>query len=272
MRPPSLPREVADFGIRALRRFVEIEGPQQATVIAAQAFTSLIPFLVVAAAFGPGDGDLADGIVERFSLDGSAERSVRALFNSAGETESAITWVGVIILVLATTSFSRALQRVFERAYRVERRGVKEAWRSLAWLPGFAVWIVLSAPLRETLKDSGGLVLALGISALTGFVLWLWTPRILLGDIGWRRLVPGAAVSGVLTALAGVASSVYIPILMTWSADKYGLIGIAFSMQSWLVVMGFVVVIGTVIGAIVSELYGEEIERLGRRRRRERAG
>jgi uncharacterized BrkB/YihY/UPF0761 family membrane protein len=36
-----------------------------------------------------------------------------------------------------------------------------------------------------------------------------------------------------------------------WSADKYGLIGIAFALQSWLLVAGFVVVIGAVVGAVV---------------------
>jgi uncharacterized BrkB/YihY/UPF0761 family membrane protein len=84
--------------------------------------------------------------------------------------------------------------------------------------------------------------------------------------------VPGAVVSGVLGALVGVASGIYVPILMTWSADKYGLIGIAFSMQSWLLVVGFVAVIGAVVGAVASELYGHRIDRLARRGLRERAG
>ena len=40
---------------------------------------------------------------------------------------------------------------------------------------------------------------------------------------------------------------------MDWSAEKYGLIGIAFALQSWLLVAGFVIVIGAVIGATVVE-------------------
>jgi hypothetical protein len=36
---------------------VEIEGGQHATVLGAQAFTSLIAFLVVASVFAPGDAD-----------------------------------------------------------------------------------------------------------------------------------------------------------------------------------------------------------------------
>lgn len=264
--------KLADLGLRCLRRFVESEGPTQATVLAAQAFTSLIPFLLVAAAFGPGDGDLPDRIVERFDLEGSTARSVRAMFNDAAEVESAITWVGVVILVLATLSFTRAMQRMFQRAYQIEPGGLRDLWRGLAWLAGFAGWIALSSPLRGPIEDVGGLVLSIMISALTGFALWLWTPSILLAVIEWRLLVPGALVSGLLGALAGVASGIYVPILMTWSADKYGLIGVAFSMQSWLLVMSFVVVVGAVVGAVLSELYGERIDRFARRRSHERAG
>jgi membrane protein len=272
LRLPALPRGVADFGLRALRRFVAIEGAQQATVIAAQAFTSLIPFLVVASAVGPGDDDLADRIVERFGLDGSAARSVRSLFADAGDVESTVTWVGGVILVLATLSFTRAVQRMFQRAYGERPGGPKDMWRGLVWLAGLAVWVTLSSPLRDAFKDLGGLAVAVAVSAAAGFVLWLWTPSLLLASTDWRRLLPGAAVSAVLGTCLTVASGIYVPILMTWSADRYGLIGIAFSLQSWLLVVGFVAVIGAVIGAVTSELYGDRIDRLARKRVREPAG
>jgi uncharacterized BrkB/YihY/UPF0761 family membrane protein len=68
-----------------------------------------------------------------------------------------------------------------------------------------------------------------------------------------------------------VASGIYMPILVTWSADKYGLIGIAFSIQSWLLTASFVVVVGAVVGAIASERFAPHLERLGRRRAGEAA-
>jgi membrane protein len=241
-------------------------------VLAAQAFTSLIPFLVVAAALGPGDGDLAERIVERFSLDGSAARSVRTLFNDAGEVESAVTWVGIVILVLSSLSFTRAMQRMFQRAYGAESRGPRDMWRGFLWLAAFAAWITISSALRDELKDVGGIVTAVAVTGVIGFVLWLVSPMILLGRLDWRRLAPGAVVSAVLNALAGVASAIYVPILMTWSAERYGLIGIAFAIQSYLLVLGFVAVIGAVVGAVASELYGDRIDRLALRRQRERAG
>jgi membrane protein len=259
---PSLPGAVVDFGAQSLRRFVEVEGAQQATVLAAQAFTSLIPFLVVGAAFGPGEGDIADRINDRFDLHGSAARSVEALFNDAGEVTSAVTWVSAIILVLSATSFTRALQRIFERAYQVEPRSWKEAWRGCVWLAAFALWIVVSSPLRNALADVAGLVLAVAVSTVFGFVVWLATPVILLGGMNWRRLLPGALVSAVLGALLGAASGIYVPILLTWSADRYGLIGVAFSIQSWLLAAAFTVLIGAVVGAVASERLGGRLDRI----------
>ena len=253
MRLPSLPGAALDFGETSLRRFLDVEGTLQATVLAAQAFTSLIPFLVVGAAFGPGDSDLSDRIIDRFDLSGSAARSVEQLFNDSGQVESAVTWLSIIILILSALSFTRALQRMYQRAYGTGPTSWKEGWRGLAWLAAFAAWIVVSSPLRGALEDVGGLVFAIALSTALGFVIWLITPRILLGRVDWRHLLPGATLSAVLAALLTAASGIYIPILMTWSADRYGLIGIAFTFQSWLLASAFVIVIGAVVGAVTSE-------------------
>ena len=79
---------------RFVRRFFEIEGVTQLTVIGAQAFTSLIPFLLVSAAFAPaGDVDLGDRLVARFDLHGSAALNVKALFNDSTQVESAVSSV-----------------------------------------------------------------------------------------------------------------------------------------------------------------------------------
>lgn len=266
MRLPSLPGAVVDFGTAILRRFVQVEGAQQATVLAAQAFTSLIPFLVVASAFGPEESDIADRINERFDIHGSAARSVEALFNDAGEVESAVTWVSIVILVLSATSFTRALQRMFQRAYATEPSHWKESWRGLAWLAAFALWAVVSSALREGLSDFAGVVFAVALSTALGFVVWLATPAMLLGSMDWRRLLPGAMVSAVLGALLGAASSIYVPVLLTWSADRYGLIGVAFSIQSWLLAASFVVVIGAVVGAVTSERFAHRLDRIARDR------
>jgi membrane protein len=265
VRLPKLSGTVVEFGEASVRRFLEVEGTLQATVLAAQAFTSLIPFTVVAAAFGPGEGDIGDRIVDRFDLSGRTARSVEQLFNSAGEVESAVTWVSIVILVLSALSFTRAMQRMYQRSYETRPGTWKEGWRGLVWLVGVAVWLSVSSPVRASVSDDVGLVIAIAFSTLTGFALWLWTPSILLGGaMGWRHLLPGATVSAVLGALLSVASGIYVPIFMTWSADRYGLIGVAFSLQSWLLAAALVIVIGAVLGAVATDRFGDRLEQIAR--------
>src|SRR5918994_1845968 len=93
-----------------LRRFVEIEGTQHATVLGAQAFTWLIPFLVVAAVFAPRRRRSVGADRRSLRARGESARSVGALFADSGEVEGTLTVISVV-LVLATLSFSRAIQR-----------------------------------------------------------------------------------------------------------------------------------------------------------------
>ena len=108
-------RGALEFAFVALRRFITIEGAQQATVLAAQAFTSLIPLMVVGAAASPGSEDLADRIVERFGLSGDSAEAMQQLFASAGTTQSAITWISIVILLLSALLHARVAARLSAR-------------------------------------------------------------------------------------------------------------------------------------------------------------
>jgi membrane protein len=240
---------------RLLARLTEIGGVQRATILGAQAFTSLIPYLVVASALVPTNNDesFASTIIERFDLEGRAADGVRALFATAGEVESGITFLGLAILLITVTSFSRALQTTYERAYSLEPSGLAGLPRALLWIGVLAVWLSL-ASIREEMQDwfggPGAATVALGFA----LALWLLTPMILLGGrVATRLLVPGAVASGALMTALAYASAVYMPIVLENAAQRYGLIGIAFSLQGWLLTLAIAIVAGAVVGGVLSE-------------------
>ena len=240
---------------RLALRLAEIGGVQRATVLGAQAFTSIIPYLVIASALVPTarNESFADQLIDDFDLEGRAADGVRALFASAGEVESAITGIGLVILLLSITSFARTLQSTYERAYRLEPSGVTGLPRSLLWIGALAVWLSLGS-IRAEMKDWFGPALTATLALGFAFVLWLWTPMILIGArVETRRLVPGAVVSAVLFTALVYASAVYMPLLIERAADRYGLIGIAFSLQGWLLTIAAVIVAGAVVGSVLSE-------------------
>jgi membrane protein len=238
-----------------LVRLAEIGGVQRATLLGAQAFTSLIPYLVIASALVPRreDESFADVLVDRFDLEGRAADGVRALFASAGEVESGITFIGIAVLAVSVLSFTRALQSTYERSYGLDPSGMRGLPRNLLWIGALAVWLSL-ASLRGEVEDLFGAVFSVIAALGFAFVLWLGTPMLLIGDrVAPRLLVPGAVVSGVLMTVLVYASAVYMPILIENAATRYGLIGVAFSLQGWLLTFCLVIVAGAVVGGVLSE-------------------
>lgn len=120
---------------------------ERGTVLGAQAFTALIPYLAVASALVPRgtNESFADTVIERFDLKGRPADGVRALFASAGEVERAITLIGIAILLITAVSFARSLQNTYERSYGLEPSGLAGVPWSLLWLLALAIWLSLAS-------------------------------------------------------------------------------------------------------------------------------
>ena len=133
---------------------------ERGTVLGAQAFTALIPYLVVASALVPRSENesFADTLIERFDLEGRAADGVRALFATAGEVESGITFIGIAVLLVTVVSFARALQNTYERSYGLEPSGVAGVPHSLLWIGALALWLSLVS-IQDEIQDWLGPVL-----------------------------------------------------------------------------------------------------------------
>src|SRR4051812_18916826 len=119
----SLRRFVAPFA----ERLVELELFDRAVALASQAFVALIPFMVVVAALTPyGErSSSADSIIRRFELTGDTAAAVEQVFSQPAEVQSTLTTFGVLLLIVSALSFCRALQRTYERAWRLRRLGMR---------------------------------------------------------------------------------------------------------------------------------------------------
>ncbi len=83
-------------------------------------------------------------------------------------------------------------------------------------------------------------------------MLWLFTTWVLLARrVEWRRLIPTALLTSVGMTALSVGSIIYMPEAIASSADRYGSIGIAIALVSWLVGTGFVLVLCEAVGAVL---------------------
>jgi membrane protein len=255
--------ELGRLGERSLRRLVDIEIFDRAMTLAAQAFSSILPIIIVLASFMPDRAsELRDEIIDQLGIPASAQSVIESALGDREVTANEIGLLGVLFVLVSATSFSRALVRMYCRAWDVPRPSARTAWRWLAALLAIVLSLLIVRTTILALTGSRYEIAAIGIITLSVYTaLWLYVPWLLLAArIPIRLLAPGAVISGFGLMVMGYASQIYMPLALTSSANRFGPIGVAFTYLSWLFAMAFVIVVATVVGHVVATDEG----RLGR--------
>ncbi len=240
------------FGRDWLVRFVELQGFDRGVALAAQAFTALIPLLIVytAVVSDTTGRDFAGQLINALDLTGSSAAAVRQAFAPAGDVESEVSALGVVLLVGSALSFTRGLQRLYQLSFEQTKLGWRAAKWGLIWLAIIIVILTLRPIVLGDLNGVALLVFALGFAGL----LWLATPWILLARrVPWPRLVPTSLLTMVGMTALELSSAVWMPHTMATSAKQFGIIGVAFALLSWLVAAGVVLVLAASGGAVLDE-------------------
>lgn len=248
----TVPARIIELIRACVDRIVTIQFVDRSVALGSLAFTALVPLLVIVGAYMPGADGIADTLIDRFELSGSTADLVRQVFAQPESSRETISVIGVLLLFGSALSFTRALQRLYELAWRLPARGWFGTVAGLKWLGVIVIWATVFASARTWLLDHTGPVISLVIALGSGAALWLVTPFILLaGRVEWHRLIPTALLTSIGMTGLSIASLVYMPGAISDSADRYGSIGIAIALVSWLVGIGFVLVCCAALGAVL---------------------
>ncbi|MGY1733532.1 YhjD/YihY/BrkB family envelope integrity protein [Geodermatophilus sp. SYSU D01045] len=245
-------RLATTFPGRCVAAFLEQRGIDRAMAVSAQAFTALIPLLLLVSLLAPGgDGPLvADIVIDRFRLTGAAAADVQKLFASAGD--AGIGVLSVVLLVFSAVSLARRLQRMYQQAWGLPpRTGLRGSVDALLGIAALLLMIVLLSFLHG-LVAPGSVPRVLGWTGhvLASCLLWTSIPWLLLGGrLPWRRLLPTGVLAAVCSALYAVATAVYMPLLMESYSRRYGLFGVTLALVGWLLCIAVIAVVTTIAGA-----------------------
>lgn len=245
-----------DLGRRCFERAVSIEFVDRSMALGALLFTAAIPLGVVVSAVMPGTSrnDFADSLIDRFNLHGDAANAIQEVFATPDDVTQSLSVLGFLLVVISALSFTRALQRVYERSWGLQSRGYRGTPAGIAWLAGLILWVTVFGGMRSWLEDLGGPILSVVVATGFAAVVALFTPYVLLGRrVAWHRLLPTAILTAIATSALSLASVVYMPSAISDSADRYGTIGVAIALVSWLVVIGFALVLSAAIGAVLGD-------------------
>jgi membrane protein len=240
------------FAGRCVRSFLALQGVDRALVIASQAFTALIPLLLLVAALAPAHNrDLVGvSLIRRFRLSGDAADAVRQLFAHTGDGATGV--LSVFLLVFAGVSLTRRMQRMYQQAWHLEPPpGVGHTLHATLGLSALLLGCALLYSARALVARLPlSQLLLLIVSALVGFLLWTTVPWLLLDRrVAWRRLIPVGAVTSIGTSIYGIASTIYMPRLLESYSRRYGLFGVTLALVGWLLAMALILVASAVTTA-----------------------
>jgi membrane protein len=241
------------LGRRIAERFFALEPLERALALSSKLFIALIPTTILTSrVLGP-DTSLGDSLVERFGLDGVGASAVRQLFASPDEVRSGISVLGVMILAYAVLSMAQALQRIYEDAWGLPRIRARGAFRALIWMVTFVLYVILLSPIRNELAQADSRLLRIYLPLILGSLVWAITPHILLSRrVPTLQLLPSAILTAIVLTVFSVVSRIYLPTVMSTDAERYGLIGAAFGIVSWLFAAAVVLIACATTGAVLA--------------------
>lgn len=247
-------RHAVDWVRAFVLRFNQLNGRANAAAITLYGFLALFALTLLAVAVvGFIDADrqnVAEHIVEFLGVTGAAAKTVTDAVDRARQTREVASIVGLLGLVWTGSGFALAIANSYDVAWRVPHRATRERILGLGWLFGFGVIITVSVYITTFIEKLpiavSPLVFLAGAAVNT--VLWLWTSWVLPNRrVPWRAVLPAAVVGGVAFEVLKIAGGIIVPRLVAKSSALYGTIGVVFALLAWLLILGRLVVMMTVL-------------------------
>ena len=242
---------------RVWERMLENEFIDRGIALAAKAFVSFFPAVIVVAAFAPPSvrAALTLTLARRSGLSGQGLVIFRSAFTTASNVRRATGVLGLVFTLYYINSFTSALQRAYIRAWRRPPSSLVYGYAlGACWLVGILAYFSLIGGLRAALGRGAGFVL-FGILALAAAIgLWWVTPWVMLGrQVRLRVLLPTGVLTGLGMSVYGAASSLWMPTTVSQNQHQFGFFGVALAMVTWLSGAAFIVVACACAAPVLAE-------------------
>ena len=232
-----------------LRQLKELDFASQAMLFGAGLLVSVLPFLILLSAFA--NQRIDDDISLRMGLDRRAARIVDHLFTSAPASLNAATVTSLVFVTAGIVAVASSVQQIYEKVFRQAHRGLRDLFRLLTWIVALCLAVACESAAGRPVSAAGGGWLAplVTVAIMTPFI-W-WTMHFLLaGRVPWRRLLPSAIITGVFFGGLGVFSKFFFSETIVSDSKTYGTVGAVFSIMTWFIAIGAVIILGAVAGAV----------------------
>ena len=251
------------YPLAVIYKYVDDQGPYQAALITYYAFVSLFPLLLVLVTglgFLVGDDPalrqrLVDSAVGQFPVVGERLRDAAHPLRGSGAGMA----FGLAVALYGGLGVGQALQNSVNRAWNVPRGDRPNPFharaRSLVLLFILAAAVAvtaMSSTLTEIAVRLGGVggqfertIGMVGAAVVDTGLIFAAFKLLTARDLGWKVLVPGAAVASVVWQVLQRFGSGYVRHELSHADRLYGLFGTVFAIIAWIYVAAIVILLVT---------------------------
>jgi membrane protein len=238
-----------------LRQLGALDFVNSIVLFGASLLLSVLPLIILLSSLANRriDTDLSRHI----GLNHQGARIFSQLFRSSPGHSAAPIATALILAAAGTMAVAGSLQVIYERVFGQRHRGWRDVLRFLTWV-GVLFGVLVTESILSTPVHAAGGAVAQGLVTYAGTAgFFWWTMHFLLaGRVPWRRLIHAAILTAFLWIGLEVLSSVYFSAAVVSDSRLYGTIGVVFSLLTWFIAIGAVIVLGAVGGAIWDQRKG----------------
>jgi membrane protein len=227
----------------------EVEFGDWIIVFGASFMLSVLPLIILLSAFANSRVD--DDIATRLGLNREGSHIVDTLFTSSHAGFNFGVFVALVLSLAGTIAVARSIQRLYQQIFdHPDVRGWSNVARCLIWAVVAAGEVYVDALISRSLRDlpAGRVFLGLGNLVIVTAFFWWGLHFLLRGTEPWRRVFPAALVTGVFWVGLGAFASLYFSSTLVSDSHLYGAIGVVFTLITWFIAMGAVIILGAVVG------------------------
>jgi membrane protein len=218
------------------------------TIFGAELLWSALPFIILLSSLA--NERIDDDLSRHVGLNGQGAQILRSLFRSSPTHAVVPIATGLLFTLAGVIAVVSSLQVLYERAFNQEHRGWRDFPRYFAYVGILLGVLVAEGSVSGSERRAAGAVGQALLTFVVVAIFFAWTMHFLLaGRVPWRRVIGSALITALLWLGLAFFSSAYFSSVLIDDSKTYGTIGVVFTLLTWLILIGSVIVLGAACGA-----------------------
>jgi membrane protein len=219
------------------------------TIFGAELLWSALPFIILLSSLA--NERIDDDLSRHIGLNGQGAEILRSLFRNSPSHAVVPIATGLLFALAGVIAVVSSLQVLYERAFAQEHRGWRDFPRYFAYVGILLGVLIAEGSLSGPERRAAGAVVQAVLTFVVVAVFFAWTMHFLLaGRVSWRRVIRPALVTAVLWLGLAFFSSAYFSSVVIDDSRTYGSIGVVFTLLTWFILIGGVIVLGAAFGVV----------------------